>query len=352
MEPSPSLNTLSDDLYSISSNSTTTTSTTSTSSSTTTTTAKHTHTPSTQTLTLQDIHFLKKLGSGDIGSVYQAILAKPQFFSTLHFHSSAEVNFDNTDVIPSEFDDTTDTFINIPVKNYPLIITFQAFLLMLDGKRAFEVELVLVLSAKVMLEPEISLISGELPILFEPCNNDNAIVAIFGGKKSDDDIVGFGAEQVILVRDDHMKTEVCEFVGKNALVLATVEYKGLEDMTKESGDTSKKEVGTTSTPQFQCPMLKPSNYSLWAIRMQIILEANGLWEMIEPNDKTQADDRKDITAIAFLYQALPEDQLLQITKHKTAKAIWDALKTRHLGEDRVKQARLQPLKSEFELLHM
>ncbi|GJX42163.1 serine/threonine-protein kinase D6PKL2-like protein [Tanacetum coccineum] len=75
--PPPSLDTLSDDLHSISFNSTTTTTTTSTSSSTTTTTiTKHTHTPSTQTLTLtlQDIHFLKKLGSGDIGSVYLAKL--------------------------------------------------------------------------------------------------------------------------------------------------------------------------------------------------------------------------------------------------------------------------------------
>ncbi|GKA92074.1 hypothetical protein Tco_0813999 [Tanacetum coccineum] len=60
----------------------------------------------------------------------------------------------------------------------------------------------------------------------------------------------------------------------------------------------------------------------------------------------------DKTAIAFLYQALPEEQQLQITKHKTAKAIWDALKTRHIGEERVQQARLQTLKSEFELLHM
>ncbi|GKA48279.1 zinc finger, CCHC-type containing protein [Tanacetum coccineum] len=95
----------------------------------------------------------------------------------------------------------------------------------------------------------------------------------------------------------------------------------------------------------------PSNYSLWAIRMQIILEANGLWEMIEPNEKTQADNKKDKTAMAFLYQALPEDQLLQITKHKTAN-IWDALRTRHIGEVRVQQARLQTLKSEFEMLHM
>ncbi|GJR91569.1 zinc finger, CCHC-type containing protein [Tanacetum coccineum] len=99
-------------------------------------------------------------------------------------------------------------------------------------------------------------------------------------------------------------------------------------------------------------MLKPSNYSLWAIRMQINLEANGLWEMIEPLETTQADDKKDKTAIAFLYQALPEEQLLQITKHKTAKAIWDALKTRHIGEQRVQQARLQTLKSDFEMLHM
>nr|GEW06728.1 zinc finger, CCHC-type [Tanacetum cinerariifolium]GEY53086.1 zinc finger, CCHC-type [Tanacetum cinerariifolium]GEZ24416.1 zinc finger, CCHC-type [Tanacetum cinerariifolium] len=99
-------------------------------------------------------------------------------------------------------------------------------------------------------------------------------------------------------------------------------------------------------------MLKSSNYSFWAIRMQIILEANGLWETIEPNEKTQADNRKDKIAIAFLYQALLEDQLLQITKYKTAKAIWNALKTRHIGEERVQQARLQTLKSELEMLHM
>nr|GEW45993.1 zinc finger, CCHC-type [Tanacetum cinerariifolium] len=124
------------------------------------------------------------------------------------------------------------------------------------------------------------------------------------------------------------------------------------DMTKDSGDNSKKEISTTSTPQFQCPMLKPLNYSLWAIRMQMILEANGLWETIEPNEKTQADYRKDKTAIAFLYQALPEDQLLKITKHKTAKAICDALKTRHIREERVQQARLETLKSDFEMLYM
>ncbi|GJS26287.1 hypothetical protein Tco_0486907, partial [Tanacetum coccineum] len=56
--------------------------------------------------------------------------------------------------------------------------------------------------------------------------------------------------------------------------------------------------------------------------------------------------------LELLTMALPEEQLLQITKHKTAKAIWDALKTRHIGEERVQQARLQTLKSDFEMLHM
>nr|GEV93784.1 hypothetical protein [Tanacetum cinerariifolium] len=74
--------------------------------------------------------------------------------------------------------------------------------------------------------------------------------------------------------------------------------------------------------------------------------------MIEPNEKIEADNKRDKTDIAFLYQALPEEQLLQITKYKTAKAIWEALKTRHLGEERVQQARLQTLKSDFEMLQM
>nr|GEX26925.1 zinc finger, CCHC-type [Tanacetum cinerariifolium] len=122
------------------------------------------------------------------------------------------------------------------------------------------------------------------------------------------------------------------------------------DMTKDQDDLGKKEVG--STPNFQIPMLKITNYSLWAIRMQIILEANGLWETIEPSETTNSDTKKDKTTIAFLYQALPEEQLLQITKYKSSKDIWEALKNRHLGETRVQQARLQTLKYEFEMFHM
>lgn len=79
-----------------------------------------------------------------------------------------------------------------------------------------------------ILEPEISLISGEAPILLESGNDENAIVTIFGGNKSGLEIAGFGAEQVILVRDDIARNEIFEYIGKHALVLTIMECKGLE----------------------------------------------------------------------------------------------------------------------------
>ncbi|PWA57990.1 uvrD-like Helicase, ATP-binding domain, P-loop containing nucleoside triphosphate hydrolase [Artemisia annua] len=78
------------------------------------------------------------------------------------------------------------------------------------------------------LEPETSLISGEDPVFLESCNDENAIRTIFGGSKSGGEIVGFGAEQVILVRDDRARTELIEYVGRQALVLTILECKGLE----------------------------------------------------------------------------------------------------------------------------
>nr|GEY59348.1 zinc finger, CCHC-type [Tanacetum cinerariifolium] len=86
--------------------------------------------------------------------------------------------------------------------------------------------------------------------------------------------------------------------------------------------------------------------------MQVILEAIGLWEMIEPKLTTEADTKKDKTAIAYIYQSLPEEQLLLISKYKTEKEVWNALKKRHVGENPVQQAKQQTLKSEFEMLQM
>ncbi|XP_044475821.1 uncharacterized protein LOC123203512 isoform X2 [Mangifera indica] len=80
-----------------------------------------------------------------------------------------------------------------------------------------------------VLNPETSMIYGESPILLESENNENAIIKIFGKTgNAAGAIVGFGADQVILVRDDNARKNISDYVGNQALVLTIVESKGLE----------------------------------------------------------------------------------------------------------------------------
>ncbi|CAA7017988.1 unnamed protein product [Microthlaspi erraticum] len=44
--------------------------------------------------------------------------------------------------------------------------------------------------------------------------------------------------------------------------------------------------------------------------------------------------------------------VLQVGELKTAKKVWEAIKTRNVGAERVKEARLQTLMSEFKRLRM
>ncbi|KAK1553169.1 hypothetical protein Q3G72_030003 [Acer saccharum] len=80
-----------------------------------------------------------------------------------------------------------------------------------------------------ILKPETSLIYGEPPVLLESENKEDAIIKIFGNSGNfGGNMVGFGAQQVILVRDDCARKEISNQVGKQALVLTIVECKGLE----------------------------------------------------------------------------------------------------------------------------
>ncbi|XAR48022.1 hypothetical protein NMG60_11030712 [Bertholletia excelsa] len=80
-----------------------------------------------------------------------------------------------------------------------------------------------------VLNPEKSLIYGEAPVLLKSKNDEDAIITIFGNSRNvSKSIVGFGAEQVILVRDDCARKEISNYIGKQALVLTIMECKGLE----------------------------------------------------------------------------------------------------------------------------
>ncbi|XP_022562283.2 uncharacterized protein LOC111207945 [Brassica napus] len=97
------------------------------------------------------------------------------------------------------------------------------------------------------------------------------------------------------------------------------------------------------------PMLTTSNYTVWSMRMKIALKVSEIWETIDPGNK---DEKKNNMAIAFLFQSIPEALILQVGNLDTAKSVWDVIKVRNLGAERVKEARLQTLMAEFDRLRM
>nr|GEZ12421.1 zinc finger, CCHC-type [Tanacetum cinerariifolium] len=102
-------------------------------------------------------------------------------------------------------------------------------------------------------------------------------------------------------------------------------------------DATNTSTPKTETPitQYQCPKLKTTNYTVWAIQIKVILEAHGFWKTTEPKEDTKIDTKKDKATTALLYQALTEDMILQIAGCKTAKELWESLKKRHVGEEKV-----------------
>ena len=101
------------------------------------------------------------------------------------------------------------------------------------------------------------------------------------------------------------------------------------------------------------PMLTRSNYTVWSLKMRVLMQAHAIWEAVEPTDpKAVVDNKIDKMALAVIFQAVPDDILLSLADKKSAKEAWEALKTMCSGADRVKKAKVQTLKTEFENLTM
>ncbi|XP_010484986.1 PREDICTED: uncharacterized protein LOC104763293 [Camelina sativa] len=103
------------------------------------------------------------------------------------------------------------------------------------------------------------------------------------------------------------------------------------------------------SPSIQCPMLTSTNYTVWSMRMKITLRVSEVWDTIEPGS---ADVKMNDVVNALLFQSIPETLILQIGEQNSTKNLWEAIKSRHQGADRVKEARLQTLKAELDQVTM
>ncbi|KUM63621.1 hypothetical protein ACN42_g3458 [Penicillium freii] len=78
------------------------------------------------------------------------------------------------------------------------------------------------------LDPEIGYIGGPKPIIFAGFDSSILSAKMIGLVKLNDKVADFGAEQVILVRDDASKDKLQTQIGEIALVLTILESKGME----------------------------------------------------------------------------------------------------------------------------
>ena len=111
--------------------------------------------------------------------------------------------------------------------------------------------------------------------------------------------------------------------------------------------TTKPKESNSST--IQCPMLTATNYTVWSMRMKVTLKVHKAWETIEPGE---GETNKNDLARALLFQSIPESLVLQVGNLETSKEVWEAIKARHVGADRVREARLQTLMDEFSRMKM
>jgi hypothetical protein len=121
-------------------------------------------------------------------------------------------------------------------------------------------------------------------------------------------------------------------------------------------------VGETSAPVVETvgpalyPRLDRKDYGLWALNMEVAMEAAEIWEAVDPGGddyvKGGAKYTKDRKALTAIYSVVPKDVMQHLVGKKSAKDAWETIKTLHQGHARVREAHLQTLTKSYEDLKM
>eukprot|EP00253_Pinus_taeda_P024775 PITA_24775 len=126
-------------------------------------------------------------------------------------------------------------------------------------------------------------------------------------------------------------------------------------------------TGLTSS---QLPQFNGKNHSDWSIKMKALFAPQGIWELVETGyaepadattlatliaverDQLKSDKKKDAKALFLLFQSVHESVFPRIAVATKSKEAWDILQTAYQGMEKVKTAKLQILRRDFETLNM
>ncbi|CAL8998207.1 unnamed protein product [Prunus brigantina] len=112
--------------------------------------------------------------------------------------------------------------------------------------------------------------------------------------------------------------------------------------------------GDLRTPQFD-----GANYDFWAVKMETILIAHDLWDVVEvghiPVEAptiSREDKIKNAKALSLIQGALTDELFPRIRNEKTAKGAWDVLRREFRGDKKLRAVKLQAVRADFEYMRM
>ena len=128
-------------------------------------------------------------------------------------------------------------------------------------------------------------------------------------------------------------------------------------MAPRRGDSSSQELVVTGglkgadqpTQIGTFPILTKLNYQVWASRMRLHLEGLKLWDAIESENVVRKKDRQ---VMSILFSTISDEVTRELDVEKTAKQTWLTLKVKSRGVSRIRKARIQSLKRDYENLSM
>ena len=114
----------------------------------------------------------------------------------------------------------------------------------------------------------------------------------------------------------------------------------------------------------RAPAFNGKDYSFWKVRMCFYLKSLGseVWDSVrlgytgaegstdDPSEKRHAD--MNAKAHNALLSALSNSEMAKVINCTSAKEVWDRLQSMHEGDVKIKEAKLQTYRAQFELLHM
>jgi hypothetical protein len=119
--------------------------------------------------------------------------------------------------------------------------------------------------------------------------------------------------------------------------------------------------GGTSTNK--APLFNGTNFGFWKVRMRTYIMALGadVWDVVEtgyvkPVVLASKDDKLEFSfnakAMNAILSGLAEAEFVKVMHLETAKAMWDKLISSYEGNEKVKDAKLQTYRLQFEQLKM